>query len=61
MAALGVEVEFGRDVCLLQGLEVDEGILFVDRVVFGLKDEAGWGGGVGDGLGSDGLFIGPVD
>src|SRR5260370_18457642 len=43
VAALGEKVELGGDLCLLERLKVEERVLFVDRVVFGLE-EKGWRG-----------------
>jgi hypothetical protein len=39
VASLGKDVKLGRNLCLLQCLEVDQRVLFVDGVVFGLKQE----------------------
>src|SRR5262245_21579902 len=52
VAAFGVEVEFGRDFELLEGLCVEENVFYVDWVVFGLEEEGGWSRGAGvDALG----------
>lgn len=42
VAALGEDVQLGWNLCLLQCLEVDQGVLFVDGIVFGLEQERGW-------------------
>ena len=47
MAALGVDVEFGGDFGVLELLVVDEGVFYVDGVVFSLDDEGGRGVGGG--------------
>ncbi len=45
VASFGVDVKLGRNLELLEGLEVDQDILFVDRIVFGLKQKGGRGVG----------------
>ena len=57
MAALGVDVEFGGDFGVLELLVVDEGVFYVDGVVFSLDDEGGRGvgGGVDFGVGGERL------
>ena len=44
VAAEGEEVEFGGDLGVFEGLEVDEGVFYVGGVVvLGLDEEGGWG------------------
>jgi hypothetical protein len=45
VATFGVDVKLGGNLELLEGLEVDKDILFVDRIVFGLKQKGGRGTG----------------
>jgi hypothetical protein len=47
VAAFREYVELGPDLELLEGLEVDEHVLFVDGIVLGLEQEGGWGVGGG--------------
>jgi len=42
MAAFRVEVQFGGNLRLLQSLKVEEGILFVDRIILCLKQKSRW-------------------
>ena len=61
VTALGEEMNLGGDFGVLQGLKVDESVLFVDGIVFGLQKEGWRGSGGGNGLRSDGHLIRPMD
>ncbi len=39
VSTLGVDMQFGRDLGVLEGEKVDGGIFHVDRVVLGLNDK----------------------
>ena len=41
VAAFGEEVQFGWDLRFLEGLKVEEGVLFVDGIVLRLEEEGG--------------------
>ena len=58
MSASGVEMHFGRDLRFFQRQKVDGGVLDMDRIVFGLKDERRRGlvSNVDFGIGSEVLF-----
>ena len=53
--ALGVDVQFGRNLGVLEGEEVHDGVLNMHRIVFGLDDERGrsFGGGLDIRIGSE--------
>jgi len=58
VAALGVDVQLGRDLGVLQGQKVNGSVFDVHRVVFGLKNEGGRSlvGGMDFGIGCEALF-----